>query len=257
MADARLVQFYNQQYKKEGAKDFKIPTFPLLDDPRNRFEAAVKVMHQYFKGGSILEVGSGNGMVAASLLETNLPFDNYVLTDMTKVRVDAAKKVLNDDRFSTLEIDIESEENWPLKEDQKYDCILMVALIEHLIDPISAMKRLQKHLKKGGFIYVMTPNVARMVKRIRLLMGQFPATSSHDEGLTRFDGQQVTLHDEGHLHYFTFNSLERLLTEYAGFSKCEKAPYFEGQRLAPQFVENSLAKLWPEMFSELGLIAYK
>jgi len=257
MANSRLTNFYDMRYAKEGDANFVIPTYPLVKNPRNRMEAAVKTMHSHFKGGRILEVGAGNGAIAASLLNTDLNFSEYVLSDLSAPRVEAAVKTLNDPRFKTSTLDIETEENWPLKKDDKYDAIIMVALIEHLIDPISALQRLSNHVKPGGFIYVMTPNFARWVKRLRLMAGQFPGTSSKDEGFKQFNGKPVDLHDEGHLHYFTFSSLNKLLTQFAHFDHCKKVPYFEGTRCAPKCIENTLAKAWPNMFSELNLIAYK
>lgn len=257
MANSRLTEFYDMRYAKEGDADFVIPTYPLVENPRNRFEATVKTMHQFFNGGRILEVGAGNGSIANSLLKSGLEFDEYVLSDLSQPRVEAAVKTLNDPRFKTSKLDIETEDNWPLKEDDKYDAIIMVALIEHLIDPISAMQRLSKHVAPGGFIYILTPNFARWVKRLRLLAGQFPGTSSKNEGFTQFNGQPVALHDEGHLHYFTFSSLEKLLLDFADFDHCQKSPYFEGTRCAPKCIENKLAHLRPQLFSELSLLAYK
>jgi hypothetical protein len=40
-----------------------------------------------------------------------------------------------------------------------------------------------------------------------LLFGKFPATAGADEG---FDVRPGELYDGGHLHYFTFSTLERL-----------------------------------------------
>ena len=110
-------------------------------------------------------------------------------------------------------------------------------------------------LRPGGFVYLDTPNVAKYTRRAKLLFGHFPATASHREGLRRYDGQPASLHDEGHLHYFTWRSLTRMLVDHCGFSGVERLPWFPGapRPLAP--LAHRAASLWPELLSEIALIA--
>ena len=68
-------------------------------------------------------------------------------------------------------------------------------------------------------------------------------------------GEPVDLFEEGHLHYFTYKSLSRLLTERCGFTRVEKLSYYEGPRLVSRRCDAALARLWPELFSELCLVA--
>ena len=104
----------------------------------------------------------------------------------------------------------------------------MVALIEHLIDPLNTMKKISSLLTKDGFCFIMTPNIAKYTQRLKLLSGRFPSTESIEEGLITYGGQPVTLHEEGHLHYFTFKSLSRMLTERCGFDKISIIPLPDG-----------------------------
>ena len=72
-------------------------------------------------------------------------------------------------------------------------------------------------------------------------------------------GVVVALHDEGHLHYFTFRSLSLMLIERCGFSRVEKLGYFvgpNGQRIVGHKLADRLARFWPELFSEIVLVAY-
>jgi hypothetical protein len=66
----------------------------------------------------------------------------------------------------------------------------------------------------------------------------------------------VDLHDEGHLHYFTFGSLERLLQDSCGFTRVDCVPYADGDRL-PVGVATRLAALRPGLFSEVALVAHR
>ncbi len=71
-------------------------------------------------------------------------------------------------------------------------------------------------LKPGGRLLLITPNVAKLTNRIRLLLGKFPSTSTGNEGVDF--SKQNWLMDGGHFHYFTFRSM-RLFCQHCGFSE--------------------------------------
>ncbi len=133
--------------------------------------------------------------------------------------------------------------------------MLLVALVEHLFDPLGALQSVRRMLRPGGLVYIDTPNVAKYSRRLKLLAGRFPSTSSLDVGLTRYDGRPVQLHDEGHLHYFTFRSLSRLLLERSGFERVERLPYASRPAPLGPRIGHALARLRPELFSELCVVA--
>jgi SAM-dependent methyltransferase len=147
-------------------------------------------------------------------------------------------------------------ENVPDSQARKYDAVIMVALIEHLIDPMGAMTRIRKALKPGGFVYIDTPNIVRYTQRLKLLAGKFPSTASRNEGLTTYYGEPADLYDEGHLHYFTYRSLSLMLTERCNFSKIVKLGYPGGKIVLGKHIHGLLATVWPELFSELAIVAY-
>jgi hypothetical protein len=147
-------------------------------------------------------------------------------------------------------------EKIPVGGNAKYDAIIMIALIEHLIDPLGAMTHIRNLLNPGGFVYIDTPNMAKYTRRIKLLLGRFPSTASTNEGLTTYSGLPVDLHDAGHLHYFTYRSLSRMLSTRCGFSKIDKLAYPCGKLFLGKRIESLLASVWPEAFSELVLVAH-
>lgn len=107
--------------------------------------------------------------------------------------------------------------NYP---DNYFDTALMSAVIEHLIDPINALRQIHRVLSHGGKLILDTPNIAKWTRRLKLLLGFFPSTASLREGLLCYDKKTPTkLYDEGHLHYFTYRSLSRICTEFIGFKK--------------------------------------
>jgi SAM-dependent methyltransferase len=247
---ASLARYYEDHYADARVSRRVIaPAGP----PRNRYEACVAHFPRCFRGGSILELGAGTGLVARSLIAQGVAFSEYIASDRTEAALGPLAAGLDDPRVDTLRIDAEQ-----VSEDLegRFDAILMVALIEHLVDPLLAMQRIRKLLRPGGFVYLDTPNIAKYTRRLKLLFGHFPATASRREGLVCYDGAPASLHDEGHLHYFTYRSLTRMLTERCGFSRVEKLPYFQSAPAPLAGVAHSAARVWPELLSEVAIAAY-
>lgn len=220
--------------------------------PRNRHEACILGVSRLFRGGRILELGAGSGVVVRSLIDRGLPFEGYTVTEASAQALSGLERSIDDPRVTTLRVDAERV---PEELAGRFDAVVMVALIEHLVDPVGAMQRVRRCLKPGGFAYVDTPNVAKWTRRAKLLFGRFPSTASRDEGLLTYEGQPTTLYDEGHLHYFTYRSLGRMLVERCGFSRVEALPYTVGDYLGPR-VDHALARLWPGMFAEVAVAAW-
>jgi SAM-dependent methyltransferase len=207
------------------------------------------------RGGRLLEIGGGDGTVARGLVAAGAQFKEYTMADLVEKRVQAAAKSIDDLRFVAVACNIEDDQS--LLHRDYYDVAILVALIEHLVDPIGAMKRVRDALRPGGFAYVDTPNVAKFTRRAKLLFGKFPSTASVSEGLKTYDGRRVDLFDGGHLHYWTFQSMSRMLVDYCGFSRIERAPYWPTVQKKARVARHYLAKSWPEMFSDVAVIAYK
>lgn len=247
-----LAAHYDAKYAREPRADRANQLVVPGRVPRNRFEACVRNFPRLFAGADVLELGAGSGNVALSLLTAGLDCRSYTVSETSEVRLEGLRRRLDDPRVRVARIDAEcvSEELFG-----RFDAVIMIALIEHLVDPLGALLRIRRLLRPGGFVYLDTPNVAKWTRRLRLLAGRFPSTSSRDEGLVSYDGQPVSLHDEGHLHYFTYLSLSRLLLERCGFASVEKSPYAVGGRLAAP-ISDALARLWPELFAEVCLVAH-
>lgn len=251
----KLHSYYDTKYQAEASASLD-QLVEYKTCPSNRFEACVKFFPRYFRGGDILELGAGSGLVARSLIAHGLSFSTYTLSEVAESRLTGLSGNFTDPRTRIIELDAESIPDDHL---HRYDAIIMLALIAQLVNPLGAMQRIRKLLKPGGFVFLETPNIAKYSRRAKLVLGRFPAIASRNEGLITYEGTPVGLLDDGHLHYFTFRSLTLMLIERCGFSRVEKLGYFvgpNGQRMFGHKLGDFSVRLWPELFAEIVLVAY-
>jgi len=235
-----LSEHYDQEYAKSTVREELLKPLKVKTYPRDRFEAAV----YWGKGeGKILEIGAGSGNVISSLRES---YDEYVVTEFCEEALKILRELFgNDAKVKIIKNDIE-EKNLPFSREY-FDTISMIAVVEHLINPISVLKYCHSLLKPGGKILIQTANMAKWTRRLKLLFGFFPSTGSRSEGFVTYEGEPTNLYDGGHLHYFTYRTLERILKEKIGFKKVQYCS--QGG--------NFLSKLFPTLFSECFVIAMK
>jgi ubiquinone/menaquinone biosynthesis C-methylase UbiE len=168
--------------------------------PGGRVDAALKVLG---KGEILLDIGCGNGQSSA-----------IVKNRYTKIiGLDISLKALSFAREKGLfgiMVNL-NRGNIPLK-DEMVDAVICLDVIEHIFDPYSLLGEVYRVLKKDGELILTTPNT-RFVKHISDLMfrGTPPKTNLDTEG-----------YDGGHLHYFTFADLKRILKECKFYVLLEK-----------------------------------
>ncbi|MFC2141472.1 methyltransferase domain-containing protein [Acidobacteriota bacterium] len=235
-----LESHYNEKYSRNKCNE--LTSIQVKGYPKDRFEAAV---YWGGEGDSLLEIGCGSGSVLLTLMDS---YNRCVGVELSEVRANYLKSCFSDSKNVSIMVGNIEEENLGVKK-ESVDTILMNAVIEHLISPIRTLKYLAGFLKPGGRIVIITPNIAKWTRRIKLLLGYFPSTASLDEGLIMYDKKTKTdLYDEGHLHYFTFRSLNKILRERAGLSKVNC--YGFGR---PRI----LTQLFPKIFSDCLVIGIK
>lgn len=208
----RLHQRKDQSGQKSSSAAPKIEIQPIRLEgwPVNRNQVLVYLARP---GGRFLEIGCGTGSVLATLADQ---FDELVGIELSTVRADMARQGLA--RFSNCHVYNEPLEQLPQLFDTPFDCIVWADVLEHIVDVIEAMHTLARLSRPGTQLVTVTPNVAYLGQRLRLMLGKGPNTSlplHKNEGFT-IDPSQTVLHDGGHLHYFTFRQVELLYT-LAGF----------------------------------------
>lgn len=148
----------------------------------------------------ILDVGCSNGNFGEALISKKrcrvdgieMAHDDYILAlkKLNKVHNYSIEDFLND-----------------INNKKKYDYIVFLDVIEHLVDPVSVLKRLKSKLKKGGKIIFSIPNMAHISVRLMLLSGEF-------------DYGETGLLDNTHLHFYTKKEIERVFG-LSGFTHIE------------------------------------
>ena len=232
-----LTEHYDRKYAAASQPQL----VELRDRPRDRHEMLAAVASAG-AGGRYLEIGAGAGGV---LLAMTRFYSELVATELSPVRAAAlTRSCAPHPQIRVLCHDIDSQ---PLPfEPASFDTIALSGVIEHLIDPIRVLTALRGLLRPDGRVLIETPNIAKWTRRVKLALGYFPSTASRAEGLVAWDRVTPTeLYDEGHLHYFTFRSLRRVCVERAGFSRVEARGYGT----------HPLARRWPELFSDVFLVA--
>ena len=123
---------------------------------------------------------------------------------VTGIEVDAeaaaeARQVL----ARVIEGDVEAMDLGAELADARFDVILCADVLEHLRAPARVLGALRRYLAPGGCVVASIPNVAHAAVIAELLIG-------------RFSYRPLGLLDEGHLRFFTRDSINEMF-EHAGF----------------------------------------
>ncbi|MDD3084990.1 MAG: class I SAM-dependent methyltransferase [Candidatus ainarchaeum sp.] len=169
--------------------------------PRNRYEAALKFV-SIKPDSKVLDVGFGQGDLL-SYISTKTNFC-YGL-DISKKNLLYVKSLLPSKVNLSIQ-DVNSKTNF---EDNFFDLIFLTDVFEHIIDRYSVITELKRILKKNGLLVIVTPNIAKIRSRIRLLFGNYPFTSED-----RFSENKKLIYDGGHIQWYTFESIFILANQF-------------------------------------------
>lgn len=156
--------------------------------------------------------------------------------------VRALKKAKNK-KMIVKKIDLD-EDKIPFK-DNFFDFITCLDVIEHIRDPIKVVKEAYRVLKNRGKFIISAPNIRFSNHLITLAFrGYFP-TTSEDKGA----------YDGGHIHYFTFSDLKKILMK-SGFRVVrEEGIINKGRRgIKGRIVEKILGKKIMNEFRSGGIL---
>jgi 2-polyprenyl-3-methyl-5-hydroxy-6-metoxy-1,4-benzoquinol methylase len=185
----------------------------------------------YLRSGEhVLEVGCSSGALTERIAAMGCRVTGI------EVRPEAAEKA----RRFVEEVLVGDLATMPLPlPPSSFDAILLIDVLEHLKDPVEALRRLFPLLRERGRIVVAIPNVAHWFVRLRLLAG-------------RFDYEDSGILDRTHLRFYTRDTARAMLEE-AGLEirETDWVPDVPLLRLKPALVEANyrVASLLPGLFS--------
>jgi SAM-dependent methyltransferase len=146
-------------------------------------------------GDDWLDVGCGDGRTSGVWLRDR--GCRYVGADISPSAVEQARSQSLDARLVSDAADLPFE-------DESFDGVLAVELLEHLFDPLEAVREFGRVLRPGGMLFVSLPNVAYWRRRAELLL------------IGRFDplGDDLSFHEpwrDPHIRFFTPATLGTML----------------------------------------------
>jgi 2-polyprenyl-3-methyl-5-hydroxy-6-metoxy-1,4-benzoquinol methylase len=129
---------------------------------------------QNLKGGSVLDIGCGNGFFLRNL-EQNLLHSAFELqgVDFSNFEIERAQKDPRHSKITFTQANAEKGLDFP---ENHFDVVFSGEVIEHLYDPDTFLDQIFRILKPGGMVVLTTPNLLSWFNRILALIGIQPVT---------------------------------------------------------------------------------
>lgn len=152
-----------------------------------------KIIFLVGSGKRVLDIGCYDGTISKKIKDNR---NGVIGIDISEKAVGLARKK----GIEAYALNIE-EKNIPSSLG-KFDVIIAGEIIEHLFDPDTFLKKIHKALKPKGYLVLTTPNLASIGARVSLFLGKKPWMIEND----------ILPGKSGHIRYFTFEELQKLLS---------------------------------------------
>jgi SAM-dependent methyltransferase len=184
-SDQDCEQFYTEYY--QAPRQHAQPAAPDADRSSRFWNVAALQPQLLWPGNAALDIGCGEGQLCAELMRHG--WRTVVGVDVAKTRIHRARELHPHVRFYDV----------PLAETDlapgTFDLIVLDNVIEHLPDPLAAIRELHRYLAPDGRLVIITPNME----------------SGHYRLLRRRWTPELAPH--AHIYLFTPSALGRLLSD--------------------------------------------
>ena len=142
--DAKFVKnfltdrFYKKDYVKLYDKSF-------FKNKNNHYIKIYEKIKKYVKNKNVLEIGAGGGYLYHYLKKS---VKSYEAVELSKKQRNYLIKKFKIKAHPTVEL-----------VNKKYDIVIIVSVLEHVIDPINFLQNLKSLLKKRGKIIIECPSI--------------------------------------------------------------------------------------------------
>lgn len=163
--------------------------YRLHQDPRSSHQQIARLVREMNRS-PVLDVGAAQGIMGLLLRDSGLVMDAI---EPHPQWADAARAHYRD----VFDRAIESADDVP---EGTYPVVICGDVLEHVVDPVAALRKLQRMATADARFIVSLPNVAHVAVRTMLLLGFFPR-------------MQRGILDKTHLHFFTRRTAIQMLRE--------------------------------------------
>jgi 2-polyprenyl-3-methyl-5-hydroxy-6-metoxy-1,4-benzoquinol methylase len=158
---------------------------------------------------------------------------------------DDAIKACNEKGIKVIKCDLEEDEI-----PGTYDIIILSAVIEHLIDPLSVLDKIRDNFNENGCIIVGVPNFSEFGARIQYFLGKNIKRFGYDE-----KDMKLGIQPSGHIQFFNKATLSYLL-ERTGYKPVEWS-YHKPQSFSANPKVHLPKKVIPWLFYKLHQIDHE
>lgn len=162
-----------------------------LFDPADKNNSWNQLYKYVPEGSRVLDVGCSSGNFGHVLI--NEKKCEVIGLDIDAEDITRAQKVLTKAYVRNIEHD-------SIQDLGKFDVIVFADVLEHLLDPLTALEKVKLLLKPKGRIVFSIPNMAHASVRLMLLKGYFEYTP-------------IGVLDRTHLHYYDEVEVKHLFAE--------------------------------------------
>ncbi len=125
---------------------------------RTAQDSAAFLVPRLKSGQTLLDVGCGPGSITADLAELVHP-GQVLAIDVSETAVDNARATVRDRELDNVEVEVASV--YELGE-QTFDVVYAHQVLQHLSDPVAALRRMRTALAPGGIVAVRDSDYAGM-----------------------------------------------------------------------------------------------
>jgi len=185
LTDESVARIYSEELYDQKSERLDL-LLPRLDRYKSRL---LKKFERFRRSGHLLDVGCFKGFFLYSAARCGWTVAG---TEVSRPAVEFARRRLG------LRVEMGDLLSLPLFEDGQFDVITLFDVIEHLSHPDRYLKKAHQLLRRGGLLYLETPNVQALPRYLL--------------------GKRWTIFHGLHRYYFQPGTIERLLRN-TGFDR--------------------------------------